>query len=115
MQSQQHMYGHFKEQRMDAKSSVIGVGDTMCIQTDFYKARGIRSWEKARYENDIRRQRQQEFFNNQRKLQRMRNKDFDFKPVEKEEPKKDWEFNDSNIKDVVPTDFVSSGNDAWDD
>lgn len=116
MQSQTNMQTFFSGLRKDAKDTSVGVGDTMCIQTDFYKARGIRPWEKAKFENDIRRQRQQEFYENQRILERMRNKKFDLKPVSHNdnETSEEWEFNESNIKDVVPRDFVGVGNDAWD-
>ena len=117
MQAQTNMNTFFREQRWDEKNVPVGVQSHLHIQTGFTKPRGIRSWEKAMYENDIRRQRQQEFFDNQKKLQKMKNKQYSL-PEKKEEKKKeeDWESSIANINTtVVPSDFVSSGNDAWDD
>lgn len=67
------MYSHFNSKRFDEKNQVeAGEGNCMHIQTKFYKARGIRAWERARYENDLRRLRHEESLNNKKLLERLK-------------------------------------------
>lgn len=116
MQAQPNMIIFFKDQRWDERNEPDAVQSQLVIQTNFTRPRGIRPWEKAKFENNIRRQRQQEYYDNQKKTQMLKNKKFSL-PVKKEEKKEeDWESSIVNINTtVVPADFVSTGNDAWDD
>lgn len=108
---------HFQAKRMDNKEQVIGITDmdTMVFDTGFATSRGIKPWEKARYMNQQKRQRNQEFFQKQQKKNTW---------VEDNEKKMKQERDDAERKAIEQRlwdaehpfeGFVPSGIDAWDD
>lgn len=121
----EQIYSYFHEKRFEDQNQVIGCGSDLLIQNRFEKPRGIRPWERAKFENDIRRARQDEFYRNQKLVQQHKNKHFiEAKKAEKEameKMKKDEEEKQARITEQMreinrQSGFVeTSGNDAWDD
>ena len=67
--------GFFADKRLGTKEQVVGIDgmDSMLFDTVGVRSHGIRSWEKARYEAYGQRQKQMEYFENQRKLNKLKN------------------------------------------
>ena len=102
---------------MNNKEQVVGVAfmDSMVFDTGYATSRGIKPWEKARYENQLQRQRNQDFFKKQQK----KNTWVEDPTKKNEEERKEQERQAiaQRLWDVEhPFEgFVPSGNDAWDD
>ena len=108
---------HFQEKRMGNKEQVVGIAfmDSMVFDTGSATSRGIKPWEKARYENQQQRQRNQEFFQKQHKKNTW--VDDTEKKMKEEREEKECDAIKQRLWDVEhPFEgFVPSGNDAWDD
>jgi hypothetical protein len=80
MQAQQapvSVQAYFSNKRSSSYDDPVGVaGTNTMIFNDYGKcgARGIKSWEKARFENYDQRAKQQKFYDEQRQLQQLKRK-----------------------------------------
>ena len=119
----------FFNQKKANKSDVIGIegmnsmifsGDVKC------KGRGIRAWEKARFENYDQKMRQNKYYEDQRLIQKIKNQHFvDMAKEAEEARKKKQEDEDIKIQNymkqlekidrivVEHIDVESESNDAW--
>jgi hypothetical protein len=108
---------YFQEKRLDNKEQVVGIAfmDSMVFDTGYATSRGIKPWEKARYENQQQRLRNQEFFQKQQKKNTW--VDDTEKKTKQEREEKERKVIAQRLWDAEhPFEgFVPSGNDAWDD
>ena len=114
----------FAEKRFGTKDQVIGlVGmDTMVFSSVGVRSHGIRPWEKARYEAYGQRQKQLEYFENQRLLNKLKNtndgpskKDLqDAADKRREDERVAAEKLRYERENQKMGGYEGSGNDAWD-
>lgn len=115
----------FANKRLDSKDQTIGLmdmGTTMVFETVGVRSHGIRPWEKARFEAYGQRQKQLEYFENQRLLNKLRNTNDG--PSKKElQDAADKRIEDDRIaaekiryerENYKMGGYEGSGNDAWD-
>jgi hypothetical protein len=114
----------FADKRFGTKDQVVGlVGmDSMAFDNVGCRSNGIRPWEKARFEANMQRQKQTDYFDNQRLVNRMKNTNDG--PSKKEiQDAADKRREDERIaaeklryerENVKMGGYVGSGNDAWD-
>ena len=108
---------YFSAKRYGTKEQVIGIigMDSMGFDTSYANSRGIKSWEKARYENEQQRLRNQAFFQKQKKPT-VWVEDTAKKLQKEREEKERREIEQRRWDAEHPLDgYVPSGNDAWDD
>ena len=127
MQAQQapvSVQAYFNAKRVTRDDTVGVSGTNTMIFNDYGKAgaRGIKSWEKARYENYDQRAKQQQYYDNQRMLQQMKRKqeyeatkhirDAQLKKEQEEIERARKQFEQNN--DRIKVEYVNEeANDAW--
>lgn len=71
------MHAYFNEKKASTAYEVMGIEGSNSMNfvdnEGKQRGRGIRQWEKARYENYDRKMKQEQFYDNQRKLQKYKN------------------------------------------
>lgn len=77
---------YFADKRDNTKEQVVGIVgmDSMVFDTVGCRSHGIRSWEKARLEANLQRQKQAAYFESQRQMNKMKNKMANDGPSKKE-------------------------------
>ena len=116
---------YFTDKRDNTKDQVVGlVGmDSMVFYNVGMRSNGIRPWEKARFEANMQREKQAVYFENQRQLNKMKNKMAYDGPSKKEmqdaadKRKEDERIALENMRyereNQKMGGYEGSGNDAW--
>ena len=116
---------YFTDKRDNTKDQVVGlVGmDSMVFYNVGMRSNGIRPWEKARFEANMQREKQAAYFENQRQLNKMKNKMAYDGPSKKEmqdaadKRKEDERIALENMRyereNQKMGGYEGSGNDAW--
>ena len=107
---QESSTSYFAAKRLDGKDQVIAVSG--CTATFIYsevRTRGIKSWEKAKFENCQHRLKQQEYFKSINDAKRIKNKNNNnnFNSIQKSDLMIEKPMNSSIYIGIY------SGNDAW--
>jgi hypothetical protein len=114
----------YSEKRFAVRDEMVGIANTNTMvfaHVAAARGNGVRSWERAKYETDQRKQRDYEFFENKKKIQKMKkSNEPTIQQLEKEKQQKKFEQEQKLVEKLLKeienpfAGFVpSEGNDGW--
>jgi hypothetical protein len=114
---------YFSDKRGITKEEIISIDgmDSMAIYSVQSRNNGIRPWEKARFEANARKNKQNEYFERQKQVNKMKNTSGEPNKKEQQEAEKKradderiaLEKRRREIENPIMGGYEGSGNDAW--